>query len=128
MRNAMRPKRLGLAIVGAFVAANAVYAKEQLIAETESGKVTIDTESVQRTGFDIQAGFWTYYGTERTAVVARVEGCDQGQGRIKYKADPADPASTQVKIERWTSTGRQMADRMAAAACERAGSHFRADH
>ena len=122
MRNAMRPKRLALAIVGIFLAISSVFAKEKLIAETENGKVTIDTESVQRRGFDVEAGFWAYSGVERTALIATVEGCDQGQGRIKYKAGPADPPSTRVRIERWTGAGRQTADKMAAAACEQAGS------
>jgi len=106
------------------VASTAVYAEEQLVAESQGGKVTIETESVQRNGSAVEAGYWAYSGPERVAVVARVEGCDQRQGRIKYKADPANPG-TQVRGGQWTSDGEQITDRMAVAACEQADSDFK---
>ncbi len=120
----IRPEGLGLAIVGAFLASTAAYAEEQLIAESQRGKVTIETESVQRNGSAVEAGYWAYSGAERVAVVARVEGCDQGQGGIKYKADPANPG-TQVRGGQWTAEGKGITDRMAVAACEQADSDFK---
>ena len=121
VRKLTRAGTLGLAIVGAFVASTAAFAEEQVIAESETGKVTIDTESVQRNGTAVEAGYWAYSGAERVAVIARVEGCDEGQGRIKYKADPANPG-TQVKGGQWTSAGGGITDRLAVAACEQADS------
>jgi len=122
--NPIWPAGRGLAIVGMFVASTAAYGKEEVIAETEGGKVTIETESVQRNGPTVEAGFWAYSGGERTAVVAKVEGCDQGEGRIKYEAFPANPGA-KASIGRWTSTRRQVVDKMAAAACEQAESNSR---
>src|SRR5262249_6410635 len=125
MKNVIRLRSLGFAIVGVLMASTAVYAEEQLIAESQSGKVTIDTDSVQRTGSAVEAGFWAYSGAERIAVVAQVEGCDQGQGRIKYKADPANPG-TRIRAGRWASDGEEITDRMAVAACEQADSDVKA--
>ncbi len=120
--DAISPARLALAIVGMFLASTTAHGKEQVIAETEGGKVTIETESVQRKGPAVEAGFWAYSGGERTAVVAKVEGCDQGEGRIKYEADPANPGA-HPSVGRWTSARRQVVDKMAAAACEQAESN-----
>ena len=113
---------VGFAAFGALIATSGLYAKEQLVAKDQSAKVTIETENVQRSGSSVEAGFCAYTGDHRIAVIAMVEGCDQGRGRIMYKkADPIDPA-TPLNVRLWTSAGDQITDKMAAAACRNAES------
>jgi hypothetical protein len=114
-------KRLtGLALPGALTAITGAYAGERLIAEDQGGgKVTIDTDSVHQSGSYVQAGLGAYSGDDRIALIAMVEGCDQGHGGIRYKADPTNPA-TPLKVALWTSSGEQITDKMAVAACQHA--------
>jgi hypothetical protein len=122
MKHLTSLKRLGPAAFGALMVISGVYAKEQLVTRDPSGKVTIETENVQRSGPSVEAGFWAYAGDRRVAVIAMVEGCDQGRGRIKYrKADSRDP-DTPLNVRLWTLAGDEVTDKMAAAACRNAKS------
>ena len=119
MKYSTRYKTPVLALLAAIVTSTGVYAAEQPIASDDSGKVTIDTDTVQPAGAYVQAGFWAYSGDSRIAVLAMIEGCDQGRGRIQYKANP-DNAAMPMKVSLWKSDGEQITDKMATAACQHA--------
>jgi hypothetical protein len=119
MKHSVLRSAFPLAVYAATLGSLCAYAEEQPIASDESGRVTIDTESVQPSGAYVQAGFWAYSGQQKVAVIAMIEGCDQGRGRIQYKADPNNPG-TPMKVGLWKAGGEQITDKMASAACERA--------
>ena len=119
MKHVTRCCTVTFALLAAIGTSLGAYAEEESIASDESGKVTIDTDTVQPSGAYVLAGFWAYSGDSRVAILAMIEGCDQGRGRIEYKANP-DNAATPTKVGLWKSDGEQITDKMARAACEHA--------
>jgi hypothetical protein len=111
---------LALALLATLTVSTTAHGEEKPVASDEEGKVTLDTDSVQAKGQSVRARFWTYTGDARVPVVATVDGCDKGSGKISYNVlDPQDP-ETDAKVGLWNSGGDKVIDRMAAAACEHA--------
>jgi hypothetical protein len=111
---------LALALLATLTVSTAAHGEEKPVASDEEGKVTLDTDSVQVKGQYVRARFWSYTGDARVPVVAMVEGCDKGSGKISYNVlDPQNP-ETDAKVGLWNSAGDKVIDRMAAAACEHA--------
>src|SRR5262249_476018 len=102
------------------VSASVVRAEERGVAADQTGRVTIDIESVQPQGQYVVAGFWAYTGEARVPVIAMIDGCANHSGRIGYRVlDPQDPDRS-PNVSGWTSGGDRILDKMAAAACQHA--------
>jgi|SRR5262245_49137394 len=76
---------LALALLATLTVSTAAHGEEKPVASDEEGKVTLDTDSVQAKGQYVRARFWSYAGDARVPVVATVDGCDKGSGKISYK-------------------------------------------
>jgi len=95
-------------------------AEEQPVSSDDVARITIDTETVKPRGAFIRAGFWAYTGNERIPVIAMVEGCKKGSGRISYNILDPDKPEAPTKVAEWTAGGETMLDRMADAVCQHA--------
>ena len=95
-------------------------ADEQPVSSDEMARITIDTDTVKPKGAFVRAGFWAYTADERIPVVAMIEGCRNGAGRISYNVLDPDKPEAPTKVAEWDGNGRTMLDRMADAACQRA--------
>jgi len=93
-------------------------AEEQPVSSDDVARITIDTETVKPRGAFIRAGFWAYTGEERIPVIAMVEGCKNGSGRISYNVLDPDKPEAPPKVAEWSADGETMLDRMAAAMCQ----------
>jgi hypothetical protein len=114
-------KGLALALLTTLaVSTAAIYGGEKPVASDEEGKVTLDADSVQAKGQYVRARFWTYTGEARVPVVATVDGCDKGSGKISYSVLDPQNSKRDAKVGLWDSDGDKVIDRMAAAACEHA--------
>ena len=110
---------IALAVLATLTVSTAAHGEEKPVASDEEGKVTLDTDSVQAKGQYVRARFWSYAGDARVPVVATVDGCDKGSGKISYNVlDPQNPETDDAKVGLWNSAGDKVIDRMAAAACE----------
>jgi hypothetical protein len=93
-------------------------AEEQPVSSDDVARITIDTETVKPRGAFIRAGFWAYTGDERIPVIAMVEGCKNGSGRISYNVLDPDKPEAPTKVAEWSAGGETMLDRMAAIMCQ----------
>jgi hypothetical protein len=94
------------------------FAEEQPVGSDDVARITIDTETVKPRGAFIRAGFWAYTGDERIPVIAMVEGCKNGSGRISYNVLDPDKPEAPTKVAEWSARGETMLDRMADAVCQ----------
>ena len=95
-------------------------AEEQPVSSDDVARITIDTETVKPRGAFVRAGFWAYTGDERIPVIAMVEGCKNGSGRISYNVLDPDKPEAPTKVAQWSAGGATMLDRMADAVCQHA--------
>ena len=102
------------------VADRVACAEEQPVGSDDVARITIDTDTVKPRGAFIRAGFWAYTGDERIPVVAMVEGCNNGSGRISYNVLDPDKPEAPTKVAEWNASGDRMLDRMATAMCQHA--------
>ena len=84
-------KSLALALLATLTVSTAAHGEEKPAASDEEGKVTLDTDSLQVNGQYVRARFWSYTGDARVPVVAMVEGCDKGSGKISYNVHLEQP-------------------------------------